>query len=156
MKDRRDELRHDESHDPTKPTQKLADPTACQSCGASFRAGRWTWQPGPAEAPRSTCSACQRIRDDYPAGFVTVRGSFTKAHRDEILAVINHTEDREKQSHPINRIIRIDDDGDGLIVRTTETHLPQAIGKALRGAFKGTLKLDYEEDIVRVVWERES
>jgi NMD protein affecting ribosome stability and mRNA decay len=156
MKNRRDELRHEESHDPTKPRQKLIEPTVCQSCGATFRAGRWTWQSGPAEAPRSTCSACQRIKDDYPAGFVTVRGKFAKVHRDEILAVINHTEDREKQAHPINRIIRIDDDGDGFIVRTTETHLAQAIGKSLRGAFKGTLKLSFEEDIVRVVWERES
>jgi NMD protein affecting ribosome stability and mRNA decay len=156
MESRRDQLLQDKSHDPTKPTRKLVEPTICESCGATFRAGRWTWEPGPAEAARSTCSACQRIRDDYPAGFVTVRGSFTKAHRDEILAVIRHTENREKQDHPINRIIRIDDDEEGLVVRTTEPHLTQAIGKALRGAFKGTLKLSYEEDIVRVLWTRES
>jgi NMD protein affecting ribosome stability and mRNA decay len=156
MKNRRDQLRQDDSHDPTKPTRKLADPTVCQTCGATFRAGRWTWQPGPTEAPRSTCSACQRIRDDYPAGFVTIGGAFTKAHRDEILAVIRHTENREKETHPINRIIRIDDDDKGFVVRTTETHLAQAIGKAIRGAFKGTLKLSYEEDIVRVDWTRES
>jgi len=156
MENRRDQLLREKSHDPTKPTRSLADPTVCQSCGATFRAGRWTWQPGPAEAPRSTYSACQRIRDDYPAGFVTICGSFTKTHRDEILAVIRHTEDREKSSHPINRIIRIDDDDKGFVVRTTEPHLTQAIGKALQRAFKGTLKLSYEEDIVRATWTRES
>ena len=156
MEIRRDQLRKDESHDPTKPTQKLADPTVCRSCGATYRAGRWTWQLGPANAPQSICSACQRIRDDYAAGFVTIRGGFASDHRDEILTVVRHTEDREKDTHPINRIIDIADDEEGLVVRTTETHLAQAIGKALRGAFKGTLKLDYEEDIVRAAWERES
>lgn len=155
MEKRRDLLLDNESHDPTKPTRKLADPTVCPECGATYHAGRWTWQTGPAEAPRSLCSACERIKDDYAAGFVSVRGQFTKDHRDEILNLIRNTEEREKEDHPIKRIMDIVDVEDGFVLRTTEVHLAQAIGKALHKAFTGHLELSYEEDIVRVDWVRE-
>jgi len=155
MEKRRDLLLKDESNDPTKPTRKLADPTVCPECGATYHSGRWTWRTGPAEAPRSLCSACQRIKDDYAAGFVTVRGGFASEHRDEILNLIRNTEDREKEDHPIKRIMDIVEVEGGLDLRTTEVHLAQTIGKALHKAFKGNLELSYDEDIVRVAWERE-
>jgi NMD protein affecting ribosome stability and mRNA decay len=155
MDKRRDLLLKDESHDPTKPTRKLADPTVCPECGATYRAGRWTWERGSSEAPRSLCSACQRIQDDYAAGFVNIRGQFARDHLDEIISLVRNIEEREKETHPIKRIMDIVEVEDGLVLRTTEVHLAQAIGKALRGAFKGHLELGYEEDIVRADWVRD-
>lgn len=155
MEKRRDLLLDDESHDPTKPRRKLSDPTVCPECGATYRAGRWTWQTGHADAPRSLCSACQRIRDSYAAGFVTIRGRFAKEHREEILNLVRNIEDREKENHPIKRIMDIVDVDNGVELRTTEVHLAQTIGKALHKAFKGNLELSYDEDIVRVDWVRE-
>lgn len=155
METRRDQLLQDESHDPTKPSVKMSDPTVCPDCGATYIDGRWTWRHGPAEAPRRLCSACQRIRDDYAAGFVTVGGSFARAHRDEILRLAKNTEEREKENHPIKRIMKISEVGDEIVISTTEVHLAQAIGKALDGAFNGTLRFDFEEDIVRVDWRRD-
>ena len=155
MQERRDQMRADRSHDPTKSTRKLADPTVCPDCGASYHEGRWTWRPGPVDAPRRRCSACERIRDDYPAGFVTIGGRFAREHRDEILRLAQNTEEREKQDHPINRIIGFVEEDDTIVVRTTETHLAQAIGKALRSAYQGELELGFEEDVVRVRWWRD-
>jgi len=63
-------------HDPYKARAHLKDPTVCESCKATYREGRWTWTAGPADAPRVLCPACQRTRDRYPAGFVTLRGGF--------------------------------------------------------------------------------
>ena len=155
MQRRRDQLLREESHDPTKPTMKMTDPTVCPDCGATYIEGRWTWRHGPVESPRELCSACQRIRDNYPAGFVTVRGRFAMSHCSEIVRIARNTEEREKETHPINRIMSVSEGTDTLSILTTEVHLAQAIGKSLRKAFKGDLEIAYEEDIVRVVWTRE-
>ena len=155
MPKRRDQLLAYESHDPTRPNKKLSDPTVCPDCGATYIEGRWTWQPGPVDAPRRLCSACQRTRDHYPAGFVTVVGQFAREHRDEILRVARNVEDREKQDHPINRIMSVSQDEEQLVLQTTEIHLATAIGKALSSAFSGKLEIDYEEDIARVEWRRD-
>ncbi len=156
MQERRDELRRDESHDPTRPRKKLSDPTVCPECGASYHEGRWTWRPGPVDAPRSLCSACERIRDGYAAGFVTVTGAFALARRDEVVRIARNVEEREKRDHPINRIMDVSDDDEELVLQTTEPHLAQAIGKALRGALQGDLELGFDEDVVRVRWSREA
>ena len=153
---RRDKLIRDESHDPTRPGGHLKDPAVCRECGATYIEGRWTWRHGPAEAPRILCSACERIRDDYAAGFVTLRGGFAQSNRDDLLRLVRNTEEREKQEHPINRIIRIDEEPDAIRISTTEPHLAQAIGRALRSAYKGDLDFDFQEDIVRVDWQREA
>lgn len=155
MQKRRDQFLKDASHDPTKPTKKMPDPTVCPDCGATYIDGRWTWRHGPAEAPRHPCSACQRIRDDYPAGFVTIEGRFAMSHRDEILRIANNAEAREKETHPINRIMRISEEDEKIVIRTTEIHLAQAIGKAIHRAFEGDLEISYDEDIVRVHWTRD-
>lgn len=157
MSGRRDRLIQEQSHDPTRPSRKLQDPTVCPECEATYHAGRWTWSRGPADAARALCSACERIRDDYPAGFVTLRGAFVKEHRDEILALARNLEEREKRDHPLKRILAVSDEQDGsILVRTTEIHLARDIGNAVRRAYDGDLDVRYEEDVVRVDWVRES
>lgn len=156
MQPRRDQLYRDESHDPTKPTRKLSDPTVCPDCSATYVAGRWTWQRGPADADRRRCSACQRALDDYPAGFVTLGGSFAQANRAELLRIARNTEAAEKNDHPINRIMKISEGDDATEITTTEVHLAQAIGKSIERAYQGTLEINFSEDIVRVHWHRES
>lgn len=153
---RRDRLILDPTHDPTRPPAHLADPVVCPDCGATYIDGRWTWRHGPVEAQRRRCTACERIRDDYPAGFLSVRGDFARANRDELLRLARNTETREKQTHPINRIMRIEEEADELRILTTEPHLAQSIGRALHAAYKGDLKFDFQEDVVRVNWQRDS
>jgi hypothetical protein len=137
---------------------KLPDVTACPDCGAIFRHGRWRW----AEVPRPTgtheerCPACRRIRDGYPAGEVTIRGEFARAHRDEVLARVRNLEQKERTKRPLNRLMDVRESGDVVVVTTTDVHLAHAIGSALFQAYRGTLHAPWAEegDLLRVSWER--
>lgn len=82
---RKDRLLRELVHDPYQSKSKLPDPTVCPHCGAVYHEGRWTWMARPAQAHAALCPACRRIRDAYPAGFLTVRGPFLQAHKQEIL-----------------------------------------------------------------------
>ena len=146
--------RHKE--DPYHAVTKPPEPTVCPTCKAVFTEGRWTWGRAPSEAGEMNCPACQRIQDDFPAGYVTIKGEFFKEHRDEIIAVITSKEDREKAEHPLQRIIAIEDVREGLQVKTTDSHLARGIGEALHDAYKGDLKLKYsrDENLLRAVWKR--
>ena len=142
--------------DPYRRTAKPVEPTVCPNCQAIFEGGRWQWGEVPEEANEDLCPACRRIQDEFPAGYVTIKGEFLKEHRDEIVALINAQEKREKAEHPLQRIMSIDDIRDGLQVTTTDSHLARGIGQALHDAYKGDLKLRYsrDENLLRATWKR--
>jgi len=104
---RRDELRDELVHDTYKSGKKLAEPSRCPDCGAVYHRGRWTWGETPAGAAAATCPACHRIKDEFPAGRVTLKGEFFAAHRDEIVHLVRNRESKERAEHPLQRIIAI-------------------------------------------------
>jgi hypothetical protein len=63
-------------HDPYRSQSKPAEPAVCPTCGLVYHVGRWQRLPLPAKAHEHTCPACLRIRDDMPAGIVTLGGAF--------------------------------------------------------------------------------
>jgi len=135
---------------------KLAEPTVCRKCGASYQEGRWTWHSAPPGSREDTCPACLRIEDNFPGGYLTLKGEFVATHRDEVLAIVHAREAHEKAEHPLQRIMAIADDEGGLVVTTTDPHLARNIAQALGSAFKGTVKLDYSkgENLLRATWQR--
>jgi len=153
---RRDRLIRERVHDPYKPRRHLQDPTVCTDCGAVYRDGRWRWGDPPADAHRDHCPACRRQRDRYPAGLVSLGGDYLRAHRTEILDLVRDVEAREKAEHPIQRILGVEEQEDGLLVSTADQHLARAIGEALHHAHHGVLDYHYvEEDArLRVRWTR--
>lgn len=153
---RRDRLIQDPVHDPYRAKRKLPEPTACPDCGAVFRQGSWRWTPSPLDAHRHLCPACQRVRDDYPAGHVTVKGEFLESHGDEILSLVRNLEKREKTAHPLHRIMDTRTEQHALVITTTDIHLARAIGEALHDAYQGELDHRYseEERLIRVTWSR--
>lgn len=48
------------------------------------------------------------INDKYPAGILTLKGSFVDQHKAEILNLATHQEEAEKGEHPFNRIVTIE------------------------------------------------
>ena len=151
---RRDRFVQQSQHDSYKMPGKLKEPTVCSACGALYHKGRWTWGGKPAEAYEIVCPACLRIRDKYPKGLVTLRGSFVDEHRAQVMGVIHNAEAREKPDHPLARIMTIENRPEGLVVTTTDTHLPRRIGEALKHAHHGALAVHYDKDeeFVRVMW----
>jgi len=152
----REEYRQEYVHDAYKQQKKLPEPTRCPDCGAVFREGRWQWEVAPADANEALCPACHRIRDRYPAGYVTLKGEFFAAHREEILRIARNCETREKAEHPLERIMEVEDVEGGVQITTTDAHLARAIGEAVHDAYKGELEVKYskEENLVRVYWSR--
>lgn len=153
---RRDRLLQEQTQDAYKLKGKLAEPTVCAQCGAVFREGRWVWGEAPKEAHNGTCPACHRINDHYPAGFVSFGGAFFASHRDEIMKLVRHEAEREKLTHPLKRIMAIEDQDDALLITTTDIHLARGIGESVHHAYQGKLEFHYkpDENLLRVHWAR--
>jgi NMD protein affecting ribosome stability and mRNA decay len=155
---RKDRLIHEHVHDPYKTKHKLPEPSVCPVCKAVFKEGRWQWaESWPMDAHPAVCQACHRTNDDYPAGVVRLVGGFARAHKEEILNLARHHEQEAKAEHPLHRIMKIEEGVEGVVISTTDLHLPRRIGDALHHAYKGQLDVHYDEEgyFVRVTWTRE-
>ncbi len=153
---RRNRLLREREHDPYKVRAKLPDPTTCTSCSLIYRDGRWTRGSPPVDAHRTLCPACQRARNDDPAGTLSLGGAFLTEHRDEILSLARHVETRDQDTHPLKRILRIEDTEEGVAITATDPDLVHSIGKAIRSAYGGELQVRYGdgEKTLRAWWER--
>lgn len=154
---RRDRQIKELVHDPYKSKRKLREPTVCPDCLAVYHQGRWQWmEDRPKEAHEELCPACQRTRDKYPAGRVTILGPFAKDHREEIVNLARNQERKSKTEHPLDRIMGIHEESERLVIETTDIHLPRAIGEALHRSYEGELDFHYndEEYYLDVGWKR--
>jgi len=152
----RDRIFDDLRHDPYQAKGKYNEPTVCSGCGAVFHHGRWTWGTAPEGAAKAECPACHRIREQQPAGFITLKGARTPDEREALVRLARNVEKHENSEHPLHRIIAIEQGAEEMLVTTTDTHLPQRIGESVRHAHKGTLGIVYGQDeyVVRVHWQR--
>jgi NMD protein affecting ribosome stability and mRNA decay len=153
---RRDRFVQEYQHDSYKLPGKMKEPTVCPKCRAVYHKGRWIWSAPPADAHETLCPACHRIQDKYPKGFLTLKGTFPRQEHEQIMGVVKNTEDKENKEHPLARIMAIEEKPEGVVVSATDTHLPRAIGEALKHAYHGelTVKYDQDEEFVRVTWTR--
>lgn len=142
--------------DPYRDSRKAQAPGSCPRCGATYQEGHWSWLPAPASAERRTCPACLRIEQRQPAGFVSLGGPFFTAHREEVMRLVRAHELRERTAHPLQRLIGVEDDAQGVLVTTTDAHLARGLAVALHDAFHGDLDLDFApgENQVRARWYR--
>lgn len=150
------EILDNQIHDPYHEREKLSEPSVCTDCGAVFHQGRWQWVTRPAHAHQVRCAACRRIHEKLPAGYISIGGPFAHEHRAELLGLARHFETREKVEHPLQRIMSIEEQGDRLLITTTDIHLARGIGEAFERAYRGSLEFHYnkEEYLLRVRWER--
>lgn len=149
---RRDRLVEETAHDSYMIKGKLPEPTTCPDCGAVFHSGHWQWLPRPEGAHETRCPACQRMRDHFPAGYVSLIGDFFAKHEPEVMQLVRHHEAKEKAEHPLQRIMSVDKTGNGSMITTTDIHLARGIGEALHHAYQGELEFHYnkEQNLLRV------
>jgi NMD protein affecting ribosome stability and mRNA decay len=131
--------------DPYQAQQKPHEPTACPQCGAVYHEGRWQRGQKPADAHAQLCPACRRVNDDLPAGVITLHGDWARQHKDELVGLVRNEEAAEKPEHPMNRIAKIEETDEGLVITTTDIHLPRRIGEAVKRAFHRKLDLHFDE-----------
>ncbi len=153
---RRDRLVQERDHDAYALHEKLPDGTTCPGCGAAYHRGRWQWMDTDGEGGRHLCPACRRIRDHLPAGVVTLGGPFFLRHVEEIIGLVGREAAQMEREHPLHRVMGIEEEGETLVVLTTDVHLPRRIGEAVHRAYGGELTVQYAEDdrLVRVRWQR--
>lgn len=152
------------SSDPYIQAGGLPEPTLCTGCRAVYRRKRWYLDEEAyekfstdAEVARQLCPACRKIADGYAEGYVTLRGSYLWAHEEEIRNILRNEETKARAKNPLERIIRMERDGDALLIETTEEKLAEHLGRALNKSHQGELKVVWTDDhaICRVTWQRE-
>lgn len=159
---RRDKLIQEKRIDTYQQTAKLPEPTLCPRCGCIFSNGRWSWMELPETTMRNInktlCSACKRIEDNVPAGYIDLTGEFFVSHKNEILNLIKNEADAENKEHPMERIMEILEKPDGVSVSITTTgiHVARRLSEAIEKSYKGQLDYIYGDDekTIRVRWCR--
>ncbi len=155
---RRDRMYEEHVKDPYIARGKPPEPTACPDCDAIFHKGRWRWGEAPEGARRQQCPACSRIRDRVPAAILTLSGDFFSSHREEIMKLVRHTEERETAEHPLERIMEIaDPEGESqVVISYTGIHLAKGTGEALQHAYRGSFDFAYpdRDTVMHASWKR--
>jgi len=141
-------------HDPYRADNKPQGEQVCPDCGLVNRRGRWMRVSATPQAHSVSCPACRRIADKLPAGILTVEGAYAYEKRDDVLATARNVAEKVESEHPLERIMSIETFDGRLIISTTDVHLVQAIGRALHGAFGGSLHYGFQEGDyqLRVHW----
>ena len=104
----------------------------CMECRAVCHAGRWYWGAPPRTQVRfSRCPACSRIREERPAGTLRLPRAFFPADPEEVFRLVRrlvrHAEEEEKEEHPLERVMKVVADREGLTVTTTGVYLAGVI-----------------------------
>ncbi|OGP21679.1 MAG: hypothetical protein A2054_09435 [Deltaproteobacteria bacterium GWA2_55_10] len=140
------------------------DMALCKRCGSIYHEKRWYKRDDLPEKLSQTpntdivfCPACQKFRDNYPEGYLTIEGKFVEAHGDEIMNLIANKEDRQLHINPLEQIIEIRRHDGHIEVKTTTGKLAQRIGRILQKTFSGEIVYKWSVDtkIARVVWWRD-
>lgn len=148
----------EKGHDPYVEGRKYPEGIHCPECHAVYQGGRWVWPVKPVTSGESfLCSACRRIRDNFPAGEVYLSGAYLSRHKKEIENLIQKIVKDAKERSSQKRIMEIRQENKGLCVRLTDDHLARHIGDAVYRAYKGDLQVKYsdEEKFVRLYWHRD-
>lgn len=154
---RRDRLVKEKYHDTYREGRKRSELAICSSCNAVYGEGKWTWCDAPEGTLKVLCPACQRIADNYPAGYVELKGLFLEKRREEILNLVKNEQKLESGEHPMEKIMEIKPEVDHMLITTTGVHMARRIGEAVARAYQGDLNFTYgdNEKTIRVVWVRE-
>lgn len=89
-------------------------------------------------------------------GIVDVRGEFYRAHRDEIMHLIDLTVENVRSTHPFEGILSREEERDALVLEVTSAKLAERLGKMLNRVYGGHTEFAMMHDTgqARVFWER--
>lgn len=148
--------------DPYLPKKGLHDMAACKNCHAVYHNKRWYMDDllykkckDNRKALFVTCGACQKIKDNYAEGFVTLKGRYLQEHKTDIFNLIRNEEERAIAKNPLERIMDINESEKSVEIRTTHGGFAQRIGKKVHKACQGELQIKWTKNkLTRVTWAR--
>jgi NMD protein affecting ribosome stability and mRNA decay len=141
-----------------------AGPAVCKECSAIYEKKRWHFDDAAyakliaqKRTKTVTCPACTKIHDCYSEGVLTLRWPGLSEHRRDVLGLLRKEEARAKEVNPLERIMKIEEEGNELRVFTTNTKLAQRMGREMERAYHGKIRYNWghRDKLVRVYWERE-
>jgi len=141
-------------------TEKYPNNTRCPRCDLAFQDG--VWKRGTEANKRrwqyKLCPACVQIRDGLVGGIVRFSGTFAGSHRQELLNRIRNVEKQTQEERPLERIIGMKENKEGIFISATTEHLVARIGKSIQRDFGGELNLKYapEDKFAFVHWHRDA
>jgi hypothetical protein len=146
------------------PRGAMQKTSVCGECHSVYKNKRWYADPDLYEVTRkkagsreTVCPACLKIRDNFPGGILTLKGSYVVSHKQELMNLIKNEEERARAFNPLERIMTVQENGFGkLVVSTTNEKLAQRLGRSIKKAFHGEVSYNWSHDnkLVRVEWER--
>jgi hypothetical protein len=103
------------------------------------------------------CPGDQRIENGQVEGVVTLSGAFLGTHREEVKNVVNRVAREGRHRNVAARIFEMVEQDNTLVIETTDEHLAERMGKEVEKAFKGDLKIKWQEKdtFARVTWRRD-
>jgi hypothetical protein len=152
-----------EFDDPYLPDQHYQEGTVCSRCGVVYHHQHWVVDEPRRQrlleagnAPQVVCPGCRKVADHEPQGILTLHGDYWPEHRDDILNLIRHEEERGLNTNPLERIMNVREENGCLVVETTNEKLAQRIGRQIDKAHKGRIEYKWSDGnrLVRVEWER--
>lgn len=151
------------AHDPYEPRVDPGEVAVCTDCHALYQRRHWfldeelyfSYSNDP-NTKKVLCPACEKMRDHYAEGQVTLRSSpFLSAHKDEILRLVRNEEARARGDNPLARIIEISESPEGVTVTTTNEKLAQRIGRTLKSSYQGHTSYRWSDPkFLAVDWHR--
>ena len=151
------------SNDPYAPRFAPEETAVCTECHALYERRHWFFDEeayfyvsAQPDTHQVLCPACQKIRDGYAEGQVTIRPStFVSTHKDEIFRIIRNEEARAKGDNPLERIIAMTETDTSLIITTTNEKLAQRIGRTLKSTHHGQTTYHWSEPkFLTIEWQR--
>jgi len=90
-------------------------------------------------------------------GIVYIRGDFFRQRREEIVNMLRNEEKKEIGPNPLDRIMGIVEDKDGIRIETTSENLAVHLGRMLYNSYGGDVQYKFsdEQKLARVFWHRE-
>ena len=98
----------------------------------------------------------EKLHDEFPAGFVSIEGSFAAKHREVLLNLVKTHALRAAGEHCLRRLMDTQDTPEGVLLTTPDTHRARELGSALHDAYGGKVSYSYADgqEMLRVHWKR--
>jgi NMD protein affecting ribosome stability and mRNA decay len=152
-------------HDPYMDRSIYKDPTVCPDCKLIYHNKRWVRNEELLEKflkdkksiDYKKCPACRKTQDDYPLGILRLSGSYIKSKRIEILNLIRNEAEFEEKRNPLARIMKIEEEDNGLLIKTTTESLARRLGRAVNKAHHGEISYIFSDTqkFLRVEWRKD-